>query len=82
MKGKRIVTKKPKLEKKDEESSEANSEFENYSGNEEFDDYKPEGYHPVIIGKVCLKEGESFFNGKYTVIQKLGWGYFSTVWLV
>ena len=22
------------------------------------------------------------FNGKYTVHQKLGWGHFSTVWLV
>ena len=26
--------------------------------------------------------GEKFCNGKYTVIQKLGWGTFSTVWLV
>lgn len=33
------------------------------------------GYHPVYIG-------EKFNNGRYTVLQKLGWGHFSTVWLV
>lgn len=33
------------------------------------------GYHPVRIG-------EKFNNGKYIVQQKLGWGHFSTVWLV
>lgn len=33
------------------------------------------GYHPVQIG-------EQFKNGRYSVLQKLGWGHFSTVWLV
>lgn len=33
------------------------------------------GYHPV-------KVGERFHNGKYVVLRKLGWGHFSTVWLV
>lgn len=33
------------------------------------------GYHPVHIG-------ETYKNGQYTVLQKLGWGHFSTVWLV
>lgn len=33
------------------------------------------GYHPVRIG-------ERYKNGRYTVLQKLGWGHFSTVWLV
>lgn len=30
-------------------------------------------YHPVHIGEVI--------NKRYVVIQKLGWGHFSTVWL-
>ncbi len=33
------------------------------------------GYHPVRIG-------EKFKDGRYVVMQKLGWGHFSTVWLV
>jgi serine/threonine-protein kinase SRPK3 len=33
------------------------------------------GYHPVQIG-------EQFNNGRYSVLRKLGWGHFSTVWLV
>lgn len=36
-------------------------------------DYKVGGYHPVHVGEV-MKE-------RYQVIQKLGWGHFSTVWL-
>lgn len=35
--------------------------------------YRVGGYHPVSIGD-CL-------NNRYTVISKLGWGHFSTVWL-
>ena len=37
------------------------------------EDYKPGGYHPVHVGEVYLD--------RYMVIQKLGWGHFSTVWL-
>lgn len=37
------------------------------------EDYKRGGYHPVKIGEV--------FNKRYTVMKKLGWGHFSTVWL-
>lgn len=62
----------------DESSSEASfsdSEFESRSQAEDFEDYKLDGYHPVSIG-------ETFNNGKFTVIQKLGWGHFSTVWLI
>jgi serine/threonine-protein kinase SRPK3 len=32
------------------------------------------GYHPVQIG-------DTFSDGRYRVLQKLGWGHFSTVWL-
>lgn len=33
------------------------------------------GYHPV-------KVGELYKQGQYVVLHKLGWGHFSTVWLV
>lgn len=33
------------------------------------------GYHPVRVG-------EKFKDGRYTVLHKLGWGHFSTVWMV
>ncbi|KAI5794414.1 kinase-like domain-containing protein [Peziza echinospora] len=45
------------------------------SGDEEdLEDYCTGGYHPVQVG-------EQFKDGRYTVVQKLGWGHFSTVWL-
>ncbi|KAF4977314.1 hypothetical protein FZEAL_6137 [Fusarium zealandicum] len=36
--------------------------------------YRPGGFHPVAIG-------DSFCNGRYQVIHKLGFGGHSTVWL-
>jgi len=36
-------------------------------------DYKIGGYHPVHVGEILLD--------RYVIIQKLGWGHFSTVWL-
>lgn len=38
------------------------------------EDYKEGGYHPAF-------KGENYKNGKYTLVRKLGWGHFSTVWL-
>ncbi|GAB5354062.1 hypothetical protein AAMO2058_000087400 [Amorphochlora amoebiformis] len=35
--------------------------------------YRKGGYHPVCTGDV--------YNDRYTVVKKLGWGHFSTVWL-
>ena len=29
-----------------------------------------------------MQVGEQYKGGRYTVLQKLGWGHFSTVWLV
>jgi hypothetical protein len=46
--------------------------YESLSGAEDFEDYKVDGYHPTLLG-------ESFSNGRYVAIQKLGWGHFSTV---
>lgn len=37
-------------------------------------DYKPGGYHPAY-------KGESYKEGRYILVRKLGWGHFSTVWL-
>ena len=37
--------------------------------------YRPGGYHPVDIN-------DTFHSGRYRVLQKLGWGGYSTVWLV
>ncbi|KAF7369224.1 hypothetical protein MVEN_00250100 [Mycena venus] len=41
---------------------------------EDWQEYKLGGYHPVSIG-------DSFSNNRYVVVRKLGWGHFSTVWL-
>ncbi|KAI0355261.1 kinase-like protein [Trametes cingulata] len=41
---------------------------------EDWEDYVKGGYHPVHIG-------DSFSDGRYVVVRKLGWGHFSTVWL-
>lgn len=36
-------------------------------------DYKVGGYHAIHIGEVMIQ--------RYVILQKLGWGHFSTVWL-
>ena len=43
------------------------------SEDEGIPDYKIGGYHPVHIGETMID--------RYVVVQKLGWGHFSTVWL-
>ena len=50
------------------------SSDEDYSDDEEEgeDGYRIGGYHPVQISDK--------FNNRYIVIEKLGWGHFSTVW--
>jgi len=59
--------------KSEEEASES---AEDYSDDEDEgeDGYKPGGYHPVKLGEI--------YNQRYVVIKKLGWGHFSTVWMV
>ncbi|CAD8102785.1 unnamed protein product [Paramecium primaurelia] len=46
---------------------------EHDSEDEGIEDYKIGGYHPVHVGEVL--------QNRYVIIQKLGWGHFSTVWL-
>ena len=43
------------------------------SEDEGMPDFKIGGYH-------CMHVGEVLIN-RYVIIQKLGWGHFSTVWL-
>ena len=45
----------------------------NYSEDEGLEDYKINGYHPVHIGEILLD--------RYVIMQKLGYGHFSTAWL-
>ena len=58
----------------DSDSSAADEGTENTADEEDSEDYCKGGYHPVQVG-------EQYKDGKYTVIRKLGWGHFSTVWL-
>ncbi|KAG5922148.1 hypothetical protein E4U42_005578 [Claviceps africana] len=55
-------------------SSSVDEPAENTADEEDSEDYCKGGYHPVRVG-------ENFKDGKYTVVRKLGWGHFSTVWL-
>lgn len=55
-------------------SSSPEDAAENTADEEDSEDYCKGGYHPVVIG-------EKFKDGKYSVVRKLGWGHFSTVWL-
>ena len=58
----------------DSESSADEGTAENTADEEDSEDYCKGGYHPVQVG-------EQYKDGKYTVVRKLGWGHFSTVWL-
>nr|OQO21687.1 hypothetical protein B0A51_10756 [Rachicladosporium sp. CCFEE 5018] len=58
----------------DSESSEDDGATENTADEEDSEDYCKGGYHPVQVG-------EQYKDGKYTIVRKLGWGHFSTVWL-
>lgn len=66
--------------KEEEEHAENASDSEdelnevNPDNEEDLKDYVPGGYHTCHIG-------ETYKNKKYTLVRKLGWGHFSTVWL-
>lgn len=66
-------------EKSEEEAEECQGgadSGEDYSdtANERPTEYRKGGYHPVVVGEV--------YHDRYRIVKKLGWGYFSTVWLV
>lgn len=57
----------------DENGDESDDDYSD-TANERQSEYCKGGYHHVKIGEV--------YNNRYRILHKLGWGYFSTVWLV
>ncbi|PVV05360.1 hypothetical protein BB560_000121 [Smittium megazygosporum] len=55
-------------------NSSPESHDEEQNDEEDSADYRIGGYHLVNLG-------DKFKDGRYTIIRKLGWGHFSTVWL-
>ncbi|KAI5310032.1 serine/threonine protein kinase, CMGC group [Ascosphaera atra] len=64
----------PRLPSTSSSSSSSAEEPEMTADEEDSEDYCKGGYHPVHVG-------ETYKNGRYVVLRKLGWGHFSTVWL-
>ncbi|CAG87344.2 DEHA2D15862p [Debaryomyces hansenii CBS767] len=58
----------------DEEDDDEDDEPVHPENEEDLKDYVPGGYHTCYIG-------ENYKSNKYTLVRKLGWGHFSTVWL-
>ncbi|KAG1710952.1 hypothetical protein DVH05_013672 [Phytophthora capsici] len=56
----------------EEEEDYEEDEYSSESEEEGESSYKPGGYHRVQVGEV--------YNSRFEVLQKLGWGHFSTVW--
>jgi hypothetical protein len=69
------ITKIKKTSKKRVSNHHYSESEEDYSDTEQEskEDYRVGGYHPIRINEVL--------KGRYIVVHKLGWGYFSTVWL-
>lgn len=64
----------PEVEDESGEDDEDDEDPVHPENEEDLKDYVPGGYHPCYIG-------ENYKNNKYTLVRKLGWGHFSTVWL-
>lgn len=58
----------------DDQSAESDEDYSDDCADEGEEGYRPGGYHPVNVGER--------YNARYTVLKKLGWGHFSTVWMV
>ncbi|KIX02841.1 uncharacterized protein Z518_08784 [Rhinocladiella mackenziei CBS 650.93] len=63
-----------RLDRSPSSSTSEDDPAETTADEEDSEDYCKGGYHPVHVG-------ETYNNGKYVVVRKLGWGHFSTVWL-
>lgn len=61
------------MEHKEEEPYNSSNEDYTDDGDEDSDAYRTGGYHPVHLGDMFAK--------RYLVVEKLGWGHFSTVWM-
>lgn len=61
-------------EESDEEDDNGTEEDYSDTANEPAREYRKGGYHHVVVGEI--------YNNRYRIVRKLGWGYFSTVWLV
>lgn len=77
-----LVQSKGRKDDYDDDDDDGDDDKSSESGEDYTDDedegesgYKPGGYHPVNVGDI-------FNQGRYVVIKKLGWGHFSTVWMV
>lgn len=70
---------KRKTNKKRDRSNSSRSKSKSSSSesgdhdHEDFEDYRVDGYHPCHVGEII--------DSKYVLLQKLGWGHFSCVWL-
>lgn len=53
--------------------SQTEYEYNWIDGAEDLDKYRPGGYHPVMIGDTL--------HGRYHIVDKLGFGGYSTIWL-
>lgn len=65
----------PDYEDEEDDNSQDNHTDQDYSdtANERTAEYRKGGYHPVVVGDM--------YHDRYRIVKKLGWGYFSTVWL-
>ena len=61
-------------ENEEENMSDDDSQSSGDNNRESESEYRKGGYHPVMIG-------DNYHNGRYIIEKKLGFGYFSTVWL-